>query len=104
MSDIWDGAKWNKNGELVLGIYAEPPVAETDEELEEDEEESEHTYATVDCGGECGGCVALIVDGVVVSGPPFHPHCGCSLSPQDIKNAEQHKSNLHPIILRFLPL
>ena len=95
MSDIWDGATWNKNGELVLGIYAEPPVAETDEELEEDEEESEHTYATVDCGGECGGCVALIVDGVVVSGPPFHPHCGCSLSPQDIKNAEQHKSNLH---------
>ena len=95
MSDIWDGATWNKNGELVLGIYAEPPVAETDEELEEDEEKSEHTYATVDCGGECGGCVALIVDGVVVSGPPFHPHCGCSLSPQDIKNAEQHKSNLH---------
>lgn len=95
MSDIWDGATWNENGELVLGIYAEPPVAETDEELEEDEEESEHTYATVDCGGECGGCVALIVDGVVVSGPPFHPHCGCSLSPQDIKNAEQHKSNLH---------
>lgn len=104
MSDIWAGATWNENGELVLGIYAEPPVAETDEELEEyeedseefeDEEEFEHTYATVDCGGECGGCVALIVDGVVVSGPPFHPHCGCSLSPQDIKNAEQHKSNLH---------
>lgn len=104
MSDIWAGATWNENGELVLGIYAEPPVAETDEELEEyeedseefeDEEEFEHTYATVDCGGECGGCVALIVDGVVVSGPPFHQHCGCSLSPQDINNAEQHKSNLH---------
>ena len=104
MSDIWDEVTWNENGELVLDIYAEPPVAETDEELEEyeedseeleDEEEFEHTYATVDCGGECGGCVALIVDGVVVSGPPFHPHCGCSLSPQDIKNAEQHKSNLH---------
>ena len=104
MSDIWAGATWNENGELVLDVYAEPPVAETDEELEEyeedseefeDEEEFEHTYATVDCGGECGGCVALIVDGVVVSGPPFHPHCGCSLSPQDIKNAEQHKSNLH---------
>ena len=95
MSDIWNDAKWNENGELVLGIYAEPPVAETDEELEEYEEEFEHTYATVDCGGECGGCVALIVDGVVVSGPPFHPHCGCSLSPQDIKNAEQHKSNMH---------
>ena len=98
MSDIWDGVTWNENGELVLDIYAEPPVADTDEELEEyeeDSEEFEHTYATVDCGGECGGCVALIVDGVVVSGPPFHPHCGCSLSPQDIKNAEQHKSNLH---------
>ena len=98
MSNIWDGLTWNENGELVLGIYAEPPVADTDEELEEyeeDSEEFEHTYATVDCGGECGGCVALIVDGVVVSGPPFHPHCGCSLSPQDIKNAERHKSNLH---------
>ncbi len=98
MSDIWDGTTWNENGELVLDIYAEPPVAETDEELEEyeeDSEEFEHTYATVDCGGECGGCVALIVDGVVVSGPPFHPHCGCSLSPQDIRNAKQHKSNLH---------
>ena len=105
MSDIWDGATWNENGELVLDIYAEPPVAETDEELEEYEEDSEesdyeedepeHTYATVDCGGECGGCVALIVDGVVVSGPPFHPHCGCSLSQQDIENAKPHKSNLH---------
>lgn len=98
MSDIWDGTTWNENGELVLDIYAEPPVAETDEELEEyeeDSEEFEHTYATVDCGGECGGCVALIVDGGVVSGPPFHPHCGCSLSPQDIRNAKQHKSNLH---------
>ena len=80
MSDVWQGATWNENGELVLDIYAEPPVAETDEELEEYEEDSEeseyeedepeHTYATVDCGGECGGCVALIVDGVVVSGPP----------------------------------
>ena len=98
MSDIWDGVTWNENGELVLDIYAEPPVADTDEELEEYEEEFGHTYATVDCGGECGGCVALIVDGVVVSGPPFHPHCGCSLSPQDIKNAEQHKSNLHGMV------
>ena len=98
MSNIWDGLTWNENGELVLGIYAEPPVADTDEELEEyeeDSEEFEHTYATVDCGGQCGGCVALIVDGVVVSGPPCHPHCRCSLSPQDIKNAERHKSNLH---------
>ena len=39
MSNIWDGVTWNKNGELVLGIYAEPPVADTDEELEEYEEE-----------------------------------------------------------------
>ena len=93
MSDIWQDAKWNENGELVLGIYAEPPTEEIEEEFDDDA--PEHTYATVDCGGECGGCVALIVDGVVVSGPPFHPHCGCSLSPQDIKNAEQHKSNLY---------
>ena len=96
MSDIWDGATWNEYGELVLGIYAEPPTEEIEEESEDfDDDVPEHTYATVDCGGECGGCVALIVDGVVISGPPFHPHCGCSLSPQDIKNAEQHKSNLH---------
>ena len=98
MSNIWDGLTWNENGELVLGICAEPPVAETDEDLEEyeeDSEEFEHTYATVDCGGECGGCVALIVDGVVVSGPPFHPNCKCSLSAQDIRNAKCHKSNLH---------
>ena len=93
MSDIWQGATWNENGELVLGIYTEPPTEDIDEEDSEDE--PAHTYATIYCGGECGGCVALIVDGVVVSGPPFHPHCGCSLSPQDIKNAEQHKSNLH---------
>lgn len=96
MSNIWQDATWNENGELVLSIYAEPTTEEIDEESEYfDGDEPEHTYTTVDCGGECGGCVALIVDGVVVSGPPFHPHCGCSLSPQDIKNAEQHKSNLH---------
>jgi GH24 family phage-related lysozyme (muramidase) len=98
MSDVWQGATWNENGELVLDIYAEPPTEDIDEdeaEEFEDEDESEHTYATIDCGGECGGCVALIVDGVVVSGPPFHPHCGCSLSQQDIENAKPHKSNLH---------
>ncbi len=95
MSDIWNGAYWDENGELVLDIYAEPPVAETDEVLEEDEEESEHTYATVDCGGECGECVALIVDGVVVSEPPFHPNCRCSLNWEYVENAEQHKSKLH---------
>ena len=95
MSDIWNGAYWDENGELVLDIYAEAPVAETDEVLEEDEEESEHTYATVDCGGKCGECVALIVDGVVVSEPPFHPNCRCSLNWEDVENAEQHKSKLH---------
>jgi GH24 family phage-related lysozyme (muramidase) len=108
MTDIWDGAYWDEDGVLHIDIFPMQPVKQDeddtmyeDEEYEEaseefeDEEEFEHTYATVDCGGECGGCVALIVDGVVVSGPPFHPHCGCSLSPQDIKNAEQHKSNLH---------
>lgn len=93
MSNIWQDAKWNENGELVLGIYAEPPTEEIEEELEEDK--PEHTYATVDCGGECGGCVALIVDGVVVSGPPFHPNCRCSLSLDDVEKAEQHKSNLY---------
>ena len=108
MSDIWDGAYWDEDGVLHIDIFPMQPVKQDeddtmyeDEEYEEDseefedEEEFEDTYATVDCGGECGGCVALIVDEVVVSGPPFHPHCGCSLSPQDIKNAEQHKSNLH---------
>ena len=114
MTDIWDGAYWDEDGVLHIDIFPMRPVKQDeddtmyedeeyeedseefeDEEELEDEEEFEHTYATVDCGGECGGCVALIVDGGVVSGPPFHPHCGCSLSPQDIKNAEQHKSNLH---------
>ena len=108
MTDIWDGAYWDENGVLHIDIFPMQPVKqdeddkiyeeeEYEEDLEEfeDEDESEHTYATVDCGGECGGCVALIVDGIVVSGPPFHPHCGCSLSQHDIENAQPHKSNLH---------
>ena len=39
MSDIWNGTTWNENGELGLDIYAEPPVAETDEELEKKQSE-----------------------------------------------------------------
>ena len=35
MSDIWDGATWNEYGELVLGIYAEPPTEEIEEESED---------------------------------------------------------------------
>ncbi len=109
MSDMWEGATWNENGELVLDVYANPPDVEpeinefdeTDEDFEyetdeeSDENEPEHTYATIDCGGECGGCVALIVDDNVVSGPPFHPNCQCTLSVGDIENAKYHDSNLH---------
>ncbi len=79
MNDIWQGATWNENGELVANIYKEPP---------------KHTYKEIDCGGECGGCVALIVDGAVVMGPPFHPHCGCSLSQSDIDKAQEQESNM----------
>ena len=108
MSDMWEGATWNENGELVIDVYANPPniepeitADETDDEIDEDweedfdEDEVEHTYATIDCGGDCGGCVALIVDDKVVSGPPFHPNCRCVLSMEDIKNAHYHDSHLH---------
>ena len=107
MSDMWESATWNENGELVIDVYANPPDVgpnefdetdedfeyETDEEL--DENEPKHTYATIDCGGECGGCVALVVDDEVVSGPPFHPNCQCSLNLSDIENADYHDSHLH---------
>lgn len=113
MSDMWEGATWNENGELVIDVYANPPDVEpeisefdeTDDEVDEyseddfdeeyDEDEVEHTYATIDCGGDCGGCVALIVDDEVVSGPPFHPNCNCTLSADDIENAHYHDSHLH---------
>ena len=109
MSDIWEGTTWNENGELVIDVYANPPNVEpeisefdeTDEDFEDeideesDENEPEHTYATIDCGGECGGCVALIVDDEVVSRPPFHPNCKCTLNLSDIENADYHDSNLH---------
>ena len=39
MSDIWEGATWNKNGELIANIYKEPP---------------RHTYKEIDCDGERG--------------------------------------------------
>ena len=112
MSDMWEGATWNENGELVIDVYANPPKTEpeitadkTDDETDEgweddfdeeyDEDEVEHTYATINCGGECGGCVALVVDDEVVSGPPFHPNCKCTLNLFDIENADYHDSNLH---------
>ena len=53
-----------------------------------------HTYKEINCGGECGDCVALVVDGEVVSGPPFHPNCRCSLSEEDIADAPEQESNL----------
>lgn len=83
MSDIWEGAIWNKNGELVANIYKEPP---------------RHTYKEIDCGGECGGCVALVVDGQVVSGPPFHKHCKCSLPQSKIDAAIEQESNMNNIV------
>lgn len=97
MANIWKGITWNENGELVLDIYANPPVEETDEDLDEefDESTAQHTYATIDCGGDCGACVALIVDGNVISGPPFHPNCQCTLSASDIETADYHASHLH---------
>lgn len=105
MSDMWEGATWNENGELVIDVYANPPniepeitADETDDEIDEDWEEEydevEHTYATIDCGGDCGNCVALIVDDEVVSGPPFHPNCNCTLSADNIENADYHASHL----------
>ncbi|MDE6478470.1 MAG: hypothetical protein K2L94_04475, partial [Alphaproteobacteria bacterium] len=106
MGDIWDGVTWNENGELVLDIYTTSPGAEsetvaeeTDEDLEDEFDEEfegavKHTYKEIDCGGECGGCVALVVDGAVVAGPPFHPNCTCSLSAEAIADAPEHESNL----------
>ena len=111
MSTNWDGAYWDENGVLHIDVYANPPDTEpeittnefdeNDEDFEDetdeksDKNEPEHTYATIDCGGECGGCVALIVDDEVVSGPPFHPNCKCSLNLSDIENSQYQDSNLH---------
>ncbi len=89
-------ATWNENGELVLDIYAIPPEPEDEEEFDDDEHE--HTYATIDCGGECDECIALIVDGDVISWPPFHPNCDCELTEGDIEDAEYHESNLHDTV------
>jgi len=89
MATNWGDVTWNEYGELVLDIYKQPPEAKDDTN-----NNPKHTYKEIDCGGECGDCVALVVDGVVVSGPPFHPHCKCSLSAEDIENAPEHESNL----------
>ena len=37
----------------------------------------------------------MVVDDEVVSGPPFHPNCQCSLNLSDIENADYHDSHLH---------
>jgi len=60
--------------------------------------ESTHTYQQVDCGGICGNCIALVVDGEIVKGPPFHLNCACELKQTQIENAPIHKSNLCNII------
>lgn len=57
-------------------------------------QQSEHTYQLIDCHGKCGNCIALVVDGVVVAGPPFHLRCQCVLKPTMIDNAPIHRSNL----------
>ncbi len=99
MSDMWDDTTWNEDGELVADIYTKPSDDEHDPDDDFDDEpdndDTGHTYATIDCGGDCGGCVALVVDDEVVSGPPFHPNCQCSLNLSDIENADYHDSHLH---------
>ena len=89
MATNWGDATWNENGELVASIYKQPPETKDNEN-----NKAKHTYKEIDCGGECGDCVALVVDGEVVSGPPFHPNCKCSLSEQDIADAPEHESDL----------
>ena len=53
-----------------------------------------HMYAKIDCGGICGHCIALVCDGEVIKGPPFHPYCGCVLTQTMIDNALYEESNL----------
>lgn len=87
----WAGAIWNAKGELVLDIHKNPPDVKNDKNTNR----SQHTYSEIDCGGDCGACIALVVDGEVVDGPPFHKNCKCSEpSVDDIDNAEVHESNL----------
>ncbi|HIU65485.1 MAG TPA: peptidoglycan-binding protein [Candidatus Enterousia avicola] len=93
MSTNWGDAVWNERGELVVSIYKQPP--EMKDNLNN---KPKHTYKEIDCGGECGGCVALVVDGEVISGPPFHPNCKCSLSAADIESAPEQESNLGDIV------
>lgn len=89
MATNWGDVTWNEYGELVLNIYKHLPESKDDAT-----NKPKHTYKEIDCGGECGGCVALVVDDEVVSGPPFHPNCKCSLSEEDIEEAPEHESNL----------
>lgn len=87
MSQLLDGATWNEHGELVLDIFKEPPK-------NKGKDRNTHTYKEIDCGGDCGGCVALIVDGQVVSGPPFHRNCNCTLTASAIEDAPEQESNM----------
>ncbi len=89
MSTNWGDAGWNERGELVVSIYKQPPEIKDNQN-----KKPKHKYKEIDCGGECGGCIALVVDGEVVSGPPFHPNCKCSLSTEDIESAPEQESNL----------
>lgn len=90
MATNWGDVTWNEYGELVLEIYKQPPEAK-----DNSNNHPKHIYKEIDCGGECGDCVALVVDGEVVYGPPFHPNCKCSLSEEDIENAPEHESNMN---------
>jgi hypothetical protein len=85
----WEGATWNERGELILDIYANPPEGNKTKGRGRPSPQ-EHTYSEIDCGGECGACIALVVDG-----PPFHKNCNCgAVSGDDIDNAEVHDSML----------
>ena len=87
MSQLLDGATWTEHGELVLDIFKDPPK-------NKGKDRNTHTYKEIDCGGDCGGCVALIVDGQVVSGPPFHRNCNCTLTASAIEDAPEQESNM----------
>ncbi|MDE6571393.1 MAG: hypothetical protein K2L95_04235 [Alphaproteobacteria bacterium] len=60
MAKNWDDVAWNEYGELVVDIYKHPPEAK-----EDTNNNPKHTYKEIDCGGECGGCVAFMVVGTL---------------------------------------
>lgn len=85
MSDSWEDFIKNEYGGPDTEGFDNPSVSPTepndsthyeapdDEDLDDelDDEVPQHTYATIDCGGDCGGCIALIVDNEIVSAPRF---------------------------------